>query len=79
MTRPAAKNVILMYDGIRAVVVYARIEISHRLASTLSSLLMSIYASKREICEDSWIEQTVDRARPVLLEGFLSVIQCELV
>jgi hypothetical protein len=69
MTRPTAKNVILMYDVVRVVVVYARIEISHRLASTLSSLLMSIYASKRKICEDSWVEQTVDRTRPVLLEG----------
>jgi hypothetical protein len=40
---------------------------------------MSIYASKREIYKNLWVEQTVDRARPVLLEGFLSVIHCEVV
>jgi hypothetical protein len=82
MTRPAAKNEVLMYllyEVVRVVIVHERIEISHPLASNLSSLLMSIYASKREIYKNLWAEQTVDRARPVLLEGFLSVIHCEVV
>lgn len=74
MTRPAAKIVILMHDVVRLVNVHAWIEISHRLVSTPSSLLVSICAIKRDICKNSWVEQTVDRARPVLLEGFLFVI-----